>query len=277
VVGVNGGDVATQFEPILECDEVLVRFRTITAVDKVSFALGRDELVALVGPNGAGKTALLNSISGIYQIADGQIRLDGERVDGLRPHRLCERGVGRSFQHGEVFEELTVVENLMAARHRQIGSNVLAMGAYFGPYKRREVAARAAVEELIDFFELERYRHQPVGALAFGVQKLVGVARAVCTDPKVLLLDEPSSGLTRQEKEDFARFLLRLRFDLQLPVLWVEHDMQMVTDLADRIVVLDYGRKIADGVPDEVIRDPQVTAAYLGVDAAALAASPVDR
>lgn len=250
----------------LACTDVTVRFGAIVAVDGVNFSLGTDELVALVGPNGAGKTALLNAIMGIYRLASGSIQLLGDRVDGLRPHQLSERGIGRSFQHAEVFEELTVVQNLMTARHRQIGSNVWAMGAYFGPYKRREIAARQAVEEVIDFFEIERYRHHRVGSLAFGVQKLVGVARALCTDPKILLLDEPSSGLTRQEKEDFARFLLRLRYDRHLPILWVEHDMQMVTDLADRIVVLDYGRKIADGPPSDVVRDPQVAEAYLGIE-----------
>lgn len=257
--------------PILECRDVTITFGGVTAVVTTSFVVGRDELVALVGPNGAGKTALLNAMCGIYTPSSGLILLDGGEIQGAQVHKIAAMGVGRSFQHAEVIEGLTVVENLMAARHLALRSSILAMGLWFGSYKRKEMAARETVEEVIDFFEIERYRHQRVGALAFGVQKLVGVARAVCTDPKVLLLDEPSSGLTRQEKEDFARFLLRLRHDRRLPVLWVEHDMQMVTDLADRLIVLDYGRKIADGVPDEVMRLPAVAAAYLGVEAESLA------
>ena len=257
--------------PILEVRDVSIRFGGVAAVSDTSFTVGDDELVALVGPNGAGKTALLNAICGIYRPLSGTILLDGREIQGKHVHRIAAMGVGRSFQHAEVLEELTVVENLLAARHLALGSNVLAMGLYFGPYKRREIAARQAIEEVIDFFEIERYRHQHVGSLAFGVQKMVGVARAVCMEPRVLLLDEPSSGLTRQEKEDFARFLLRLRYDRKLPVLWVEHDMQMVTDLADRLIVLDYGRKIADGVPNEVMRLPEVAAAYLGVETEELA------
>jgi branched-chain amino acid transport system ATP-binding protein len=153
----------------------------------------------------------------------------------------------------------------MVGRHRQLKSSLLAMAVRVGPYLRREVAQRAVVEEVIDFFELEQVRNRPVGSLPFGVQKLVGVARALCMEPRVLLLDEPSSGLTRQEKEDFARFMLRIRHDRGLPMLWVEHDMQMVMDLADRIVVLDHGVKIADGAPAAVADEPAVRAAYLGV------------
>jgi branched-chain amino acid transport system ATP-binding protein len=257
--------------PILEVRDVTIRFGGVSAVSDTSFSVGDDELVALVGPNGAGKTALLNAICGIYRPWSGSILLDGREIQGKHVHRIAAMGVGRSFQHAEVLEELTVVENLLAARHLALRSNVVAMGLFFGPYKRREIAARQAVEEVVDFFEIERYRHQRVGSLAFGVQKMVGVARAVCMEPRVLLLDEPSSGLTRQEKEDFARFLLRLRYDRKLPVLWVEHDMQMVTDLADRLIVLDYGRKIADGAPGEVMRLPEVAAAYLGVEAEELA------
>jgi branched-chain amino acid transport system ATP-binding protein len=250
--------------PILEVDKVRIAFGGITAVDDVSFDLSGQELVALIGPNGAGKTALLNSISGIYRPAGGDVRLEGRSLRGVPVHKIATAGVGRAFQHAELFAGLTVVDNMMVGRHRQLNSNLFSMAVRLGPYLRREVAQRAIVEEVIDFFELERVRNRPVNSLPFGAQKLVGVARALCMEPRVLLLDEPSSGLTRQEKEDFARFMLRIRHDRGLPMLWVEHDMQMVMDLADRIVVLDHGVKIADGTPETVAEDPAVRAAYLG-------------
>jgi branched-chain amino acid transport system ATP-binding protein len=251
--------------PTLEVHNVRIAFGGITAVDDVSFDLSGQELVALIGPNGAGKTALLNSISGIYRPAGGEVRLEGRSLRGVPVHKIATGGIGRAFQHAELFAGLTVVDNLMVGRHRQLKSNLLSMAVRVGPYLRREVAQRAIVEEVIDFFELERLRNRQVSSLPFGAQKLVGVARALCMEPKVLLLDEPSSGLTRQEKEDFARFMLRIRHDRGLPMLWVEHDMQMVMDLADRLVVLDHGVKIADGAPEAVAEDPSVRAAYLGV------------
>lgn len=253
---------------LLEVDDLAIQFGRIRAVDGVSFSVGEDELVALIGPNGAGKTATLNTMCGIYQPTEGDIRLRGRSLVGVRPEEIAARGVGRSFQHGELFGELTVVENLLVAMTRQLPRSVWVAGAWFGPYRRREAEMRERVEEVIDFFEIERHRNTPVASLPFGLQKLVGVARAMCTDPEILLLDEPSSGLTRQEKEDFARFLLRLRLDRRLPVLWIEHDMQMVMDLADRVVVLDYGSMIAVGPPEKIVDDPAVAEAYLGTSPA---------
>lgn len=249
----------------LSLEGVSISFGDTAAVKDTSFDLGIDELTALVGPNGAGKTALLNAICGIYKISSGSIRLFGERIDGHGASEVAARGIGRSFQHAEILPKLSVLDNLLAAEHKNLHSNSVAQGIFYGKYRRREVEARVRVEQVIDFFELEKYRKEPAGGLSFGLQKLVGVARAVCTGPKVLLLDEPSSGLTREEKEDFARFLLRLRFDMKIPILWVEHDMQMVADLADRVVALDYGLKIAEGTPTEIIRNPEVIAAYLGI------------
>lgn len=249
----------------LSLQGVSISFGNTAVVKDTSFDIGNDELTALVGPNGAGKTALLNAICGIYKISSGSISLYGERIDVHRASEVAARGIGRSFQHAEIFPKLSVLDNLLAAEHKNLHSNSIVQGIFYGKYRRREVEARARVEQVIDFFELEKYRKQPAGGLSFGLQKLVGVARAVCTRPKVLLLDEPSSGLTREEKEDFARFLLRLRFDMKIPILWVEHDMQMVTDLADRVIALDYGLKIAEGTPAEIIKNPDVIAAYLGI------------
>lgn len=250
--------------PMLEIDQVTIRFGAIEAVADATFSLGDDELLALIGPNGAGKTALLNSVCGIYVPVAGDIRVNGRSTVGSAPVEIASSGIGRAFQHGELFKGLTVTENLLVGRTPKLWRSAAWAGVRLGPYLRREVEAVARVEEVMDFFEISRHRTTPVEDLPFGLQKLVGVARALCGDPKVLLLDEPSSGLTRQEKEDFSRFLLRIRHDLGLPVLWIEHDMQMVMDLADRIVVLDYGRIIADGPPDQVASNPAVIDAYLG-------------
>jgi branched-chain amino acid transport system ATP-binding protein len=254
--------------PLDICD-VSLRFRGIIALDRVSFAAGAHELLAIVGPNGAGKTALLNCISGVYRPDSGAIVFDGLQLDAIPIHHIARAGIGRSFQHAELFPHLTVTENLLVGRHSRMQAGIFAAGAYFGRAAREEASERRAVERIIDFFELYRYRDVVAANLPFGVQKLVGVARALALDPKLLLLDEPSTGLMREEKENFARYLLRMRHELGLAILWVEHDMQMVADLADRVVVLNYGEVIAEGAPDAICRDPAVAEAYLGADAIA--------
>jgi branched-chain amino acid transport system ATP-binding protein len=248
----------------LEVKDVTLRFGGIQALRSVSFEASASQLIALVGPNGAGKTAMLNCINGIYHPREGQVLLDGKKIANEPLWHMVERGVGRAFQHAELFAHLTVIENLLIGRHRSFRAGPLLSGIYFGRARNEEVDARQKIEAVIDFFELYRHRNTPVGALPYGVQKIVGVARAMASEPRLLLLDEPCTGLIREERENLARFILRIMHDLGPTIVWVEHDMQMVSDLADRIVVLNYGAKIADGPPHEVTAQSEVLAAYLG-------------
>jgi branched-chain amino acid transport system ATP-binding protein len=253
----------------LSVEGIGLRFGGLVVLDDVSLGVERGELLALIGPNGAGKTSLLNCISGLYRPSAGAVRFRGQNLVGMRPYRIATLGVARTFQHGELFPHLTVVENLLVGRHARMRSNLFAE-AWFSPgVRREEVAHREAVERILDFVELGRYRHALVSALPFGRQKVVGFARALAMEPAVLLLDEPSAGLNRDEREDLARFIMRIKHELALPMIWIEHDMQMVADLADRLHVLDYGRTLAAGRADDVLRDPSVVAAYLGTATAA--------
>jgi branched-chain amino acid transport system ATP-binding protein len=247
----------------LEIERLSLRFGGLRVLDDVSLAVEAGELFALIGPNGAGKTSVLNCISGIYR-GQGRIRFRGDDIAGRAPHDVARAGLARTFQHGELFPQMTVLENLLTGRHTRIRTNPIAEMLFLPGVRREEVRHREAVERIIDFVELERYRHAQVGGLPFGIQKLIGFARALALEPKLLMLDEPSAGLNRDEREDLARFILRIKHDLAITMIWIEHDMQMVADLADRIHVLDYGRTLAEGVPETVLRDPRVIAAYLG-------------
>lgn len=244
--------------------KVQLSFGGIQALRSVSFEAAPSELIALVGPNGAGKTAMLNCINGIYHPHSGEISLDGQDITGRPLWKMVELGVGRAFQHAELFPHLTVMENLLIGRHHSFRAGAIMSGLYFGRAKAEEVEARRRIEDIIDFFEIYRYRDTPVGMLSYGTQKIVGVARALATEPKLLLLDEPSTGLIREERENLARFLLRVVHDIGPTIVWVEHDMQMVSDLADRVVVLNHGSKIAEGAPREVAALQDVVVAYLG-------------
>jgi branched-chain amino acid transport system ATP-binding protein len=258
---------------ILEIENVSLSFGGLQVLRNVRLDVLKGNVTALIGPNGAGKTALLNCISGIYRPQSGRIAFDGEDLIGRPPEQIARLGIARSFQNLELFPSLSVIENLLVARDDRFRGSVLGAALFWGPARRREIAEREAVERVIDFFELWPLRHVRAHDLPYGQQKIVGFARAMAADPKLLLLDEPGSGLTRDEKEDLARFILRLHFDWKVSVLWIEHDLQMVSDLADRVHVLNLGECIASGTPQEVKRMPAVINAYVGDEPVASAPS----
>jgi branched-chain amino acid transport system ATP-binding protein len=259
--------------PLLEVAGLTLRFGGVHALDDVSLRVGRGEIFAIIGPNGAGKTSLLNALSGLYRPERGSIRFfaDGEGAEPLellrlRPHAIARLGIARSFQNIELFRHMTVLDNLMLGRHVRMRGNALSCALYWGPQRREEIAHRRAVEEVIDFLEIEALRHRPVGTLAYGLQKRVELARALALEPKLLLLDEPMAGMNSEEKEDMARFVLDIHEERGVTVVLIEHDMGVVMDLSHRVAVLDFGRVIAEGPPEEVARDPRVVDAYLGQD-----------
>jgi len=253
----------------LRLEHVSLAFGGLRVLEDVSLEARSGELLALIGPNGAGKTSVLNCICGLYRASSGRIFFHDREITREKAHLVARLGIARTFQHGELFAHMTVVENLLVARHAHFRTRLLAEGLFLPPVRAAEVAHRRAVEQTLEFVELERYRHAHVDGLPFGVQKIIGFARALAMEPKVLLLDEPSAGLNREEREDLARYILRIKHELGIAMVWVEHDMQMVADLADRIFVLDHGVPLAEGTPDEVLRDPRVVEAYLGTRAAA--------
>ena len=250
---------------ILEVENVSLRFSEIVALDDVSLAVNAGELLAIVGPNGAGKTSLLNCVTGAYHASSGRIAYQGTDITAAAAHTAAKRGIARTFQHNELFPQLTTLENLLLGRHASLNYDLLSAGVYFGRCRSWELKQREKVEEVIEFFELEPFRKQIVGDLPYGIQKLIGLARAFAAEPRLVLLDEPSAGLNRQEKEDLARYLLRIRHEFAPTMVWIEHDMQLVRDLADRALVLHYGKQLALGTPQQVLADPRVVEAYIGV------------
>ncbi|MFW6090618.1 MAG: ABC transporter ATP-binding protein [Actinomycetota bacterium] len=258
----------------LEIDGLELRFGGVHALRGVGLEVRQGRLHAIIGPNGAGKTSLLNCISGLYRPQSGSIRLHsaGGRVDDLThagPSRIARLGVARAFQNIELFKHMTVLDNLMLGRHVRMRHSVWKSLLYFGPARRQEIMNRELVEEVVDFLEIQAVRHMPVGALPYGIQKRVEVGRALCRQPALLMLDEPMAGMNAEEKEDMARFILDVNDLAGVTVVLIEHDMEVVMDISDEVSVLDFGRKITTGPPDEVRVNHEVIEAYLGEEAAA--------
>jgi branched-chain amino acid transport system ATP-binding protein len=251
-------------EHLLEFSDVGLAFKGVKALDGVSFHVDDGELFAIIGPNGAGKTSAFNCLNGVYKPQQGDIVWEGESILGIRPDRIAEKGIARTFQNIELFAHMNVLENISLGRHVRTNVGWLAGSIWLGKAKKEEMANREKVEDIIDLLEIEQWRKYPVGLLPYGVQKRVELGRALAMEPKLLLLDEPVAGMNLEETEDMARFILDIRSELGLAMILVEHDMGLVMDIADRIMVLDFGTPIATGTPSEIQRNPEVIKAYLG-------------
>jgi len=249
---------------LLEVRELTLAFSGLVALDGVSFDANDGELLAIIGPNGAGKTSIFNCLNGVYRPRTGTMRFQGRDLRGLRPHEIARLGIARVFQNVELFPHMTVADNLMLGRHVLMRTGLITGALWLGPARREEVRHRRRVEEVIDFLEMQAIRASPVGALPYGLQKRVQLGRALAMEPKLLLLDEPVAGMNLEETEDVARFVLDVKEELGVTQILVDHDMGVVLDIADRVVVLDFGRKIAEGAPDAIRRNPDVERAYLG-------------
>jgi branched-chain amino acid transport system ATP-binding protein len=255
---------ATGTETILEIVDVHLAFAGIKAIDGVTLRVHNGELFAVIGPNGAGKTSIFNCISGVYRPQVGAVRFLGHDLTRMKPHRIAELGVARTFQNIELFPQLTVLDNLMLGRHQHLRYGTAAAMIRVGRASREEERNRQVVEGIIEFLEIQQHRKSYVAMLPYGIQKRVELGRALATEPKLLLLDEPAAGMNLEETEDMARFITDIRRELGIGILLVDHDMRLVMDLADTVLAIDFGRPIATGTPEEIQANRDVVRAYLG-------------
>ena len=251
-------------EVILEVQNISLSFGGVKALTDISFNVREHEIRAIIGPNGAGKSSMLNCINGVYQPQQGQITLRGQTYRGMSPRQVAEMGVARTFQNLALFKGMSVLDNLMTGRNLRMRRGLFWQALHLGPARREETEQREAVERIIDFLEIQAWRKTPVGRLPYGLQKRVELGRALAAEPSMLLLDEPMAGMNVEEKQDMCRFILDVNDQFGTTIVLIEHDMGVVMDISDRVVVLDYGKKIGDGVPDEVKNNEEVIKAYLG-------------
>ena len=251
-------------KPVISIQDLSLKFGGLQALNNVSVDIKSGEILSIIGPNGAGKTSFFNCINGFYHPYQGQILYQGKDLTRLKPHKIAALGIARTFQNIELFSGLSALDNLMAARHIHMKRGALSGCLFFGPTRREEIAHREKIEEIIDLLEMEPIRKKLVGSLPYGERKRVDLARALCMDPKVLLLDEPMAGMNVEEKEDMARFVLDIYELKKIPIVLIEHDMDVVMDITHRIAVLDFGLKIAEGLPKEIKNNERVLKAYLG-------------